>query len=89
MIATAKQGRIKAGHIRKTNTFKTTTRTHIFVQGFEMEFVEVPLHRIHLSSVIVSVDVAVGVRSALSRPGTAFSLRNDLAGGMFRERVLW
>ncbi len=62
-------------------TSETATGTHVLVRGFEMGFVEVPLHRIHLSSAIVSGDVIVGVRSALPVPGITFILGNDLAGG--------
>ncbi len=40
-------------------TSETATGTHVRVRGFEMGFVEVPLHRIHLSSAIVSGDVFV------------------------------
>lgn len=70
-------------------TSETSTGTHVSVQGFEMGFVEVPLHRNHLSSAIVSGDDVAGVRSALPVPGITFILGNDLAGGMFGERVMW
>ncbi len=62
-------------------TSETATGTHVLVRGFEMGFVEVHLHRIHLSSAIVSGDVIVGVRSALPVPGITFILGNYLAGG--------
>ncbi len=62
-------------------TSETATGTHVLVRGFEMGFVEVPLHRIHLSSAILSGNVVVGVRSALPVPGIMFILGNDLAGG--------
>ncbi len=45
-----------------------------------------PLHRIHLSSAIVSGDVIVGVRSALPVPGITFILGNDFAVGNVWER---
>ncbi|XP_073781537.1 uncharacterized protein isoform X2 [Danio rerio] len=60
---------------------ETATGTCVLVRGFEMGFVDVPLHRIHLSSTIISGDVVVGVRSALPVPGITFILGNDLAGG--------
>ncbi|XP_067248764.1 uncharacterized protein [Chanodichthys erythropterus] len=62
-------------------TSETSTGTHVLVRGFEMGFVKVPLHRIHLSSAIVSGDVVVGVRAALPVPGITFILGNDLAEG--------
>lgn len=61
-------------------TSETATGSQV-VRGFEIAFVEVPLHRIHLSSAIVSGDVVVGVGSALPVPGITFILGNDLAGG--------
>ncbi len=70
-------------------TSETATGTHVLVRGFEMGFVEVPLHRIHLSSAIVSGDVIVGVRSALPVPGITFILGNDLAGGNVGDGVVW
>lgn len=53
----------------------------MLVQGIEMGFQEVPLHRIHLSFGLVTGRVVVGVRSSLPAPGVEFILRNDLAGG--------
>ncbi len=62
-------------------TSETASGTHVLVRGFEMGFVEVPLHQIHLSSAIVSGNVVVGVCPALPGPGITFILGNDLAGG--------
>lgn len=53
----------------------------ILVQGFCMEVVKVPLHRIHVKSDLVTGFVNVGVRAALPVPGVSFILGNDLAGG--------
>ena len=59
----------------------TFTGTHVLVRGFEMTPVQVPLHRVHLSSKLVKGDVVVGVRQSLPVPGISFILGNDLAGG--------
>lgn len=64
----------------------TATGTHVLVRGFEMGFMEVPLHRIHLSSKLVSGNVVVGVRAVLPVPGVTFILGNDLAGGNVWEK---
>lgn len=50
----------------------TATGTHVLVRGFEMGFVEVPLHRIHLTLKLVSGNVVVGVRAVLPVPGVTF-----------------
>ena len=59
----------------------TYTGTHVLVRGFEMTPVQVPLHRVCLSSKLVKGDVVVGVRQGLPVPGISFILGNDLAGG--------
>lgn len=46
-----------------------------------MGFVDVPLHRIHLTSDLITGSVVVGVRVNLPVPGITFLLGNDLAGG--------
>lgn len=51
-----------------------------------MGFVEVPLHRIHLTSKLVSGNVVVGVRAVLPVRGVTFILGNDLAGGNVWEK---
>ncbi|KAI2645420.1 Gag-Pol polyprotein [Labeo rohita] len=53
----------------------------ILVQGIEMGFVKVPLHRIHLQCELVTGFVSVGVRPSLPIKGVSFILGNDLAGG--------
>ncbi|XP_035240901.1 uncharacterized protein LOC118209570 [Anguilla anguilla] len=60
---------------------KTSTGTHVLVRGLEMGFVDVPLHRIHLISDLITGNVVVGVRKNLPVPGITFLLGNDLAGG--------
>lgn len=60
---------------------QTATGQNILVRGFEMGFVEVPLHRIHLKCDLVTGDVVVGVRRSLPVPGVTFILGNYLAGG--------
>ncbi|KAL2078791.1 hypothetical protein ACEWY4_026476 [Coilia grayii] len=57
------------------------TGTSVLVRGFEMGSVSVPLHRIELSSDLVTGSVAVGVRSSLPIPGVTFILGNDIAFG--------
>ncbi len=59
----------------------TATGTCVLVRGFEMGFVEVLLHRIHLTSKLVTGNVVVGVCAVLPVPGVTFILGNDLAGG--------
>ncbi|XP_026112910.1 uncharacterized protein LOC113091546 isoform X1 [Carassius auratus] len=59
---------------------ETTTGSVALVRGIEMGVMEVPLHRIHLQSELVSGDVVVGVRSSLPVPEVTFILGNDLAG---------
>jgi len=46
--------------------------THIQVRGFEMGFLEVPLHSIHITSKLVSGNVIVGVHAVLTVPGVTF-----------------
>ncbi len=65
---------------------RTATGTQVLVRGLEMGFTEVPLHRIHLNSKLVSGDVVVGVRAMLPVPGVTFILGNDLAGGNVWEK---
>ncbi|KAG5830190.1 hypothetical protein ANANG_G00307450, partial [Anguilla anguilla] len=60
---------------------QTSTGTSVLIRGFEMGFVDVPLHRIDLISDLVTGSVVVGVRPSLPVPGVTFILGNDLAGG--------
>lgn len=62
-------------------TEETFCGSNVIVQGIEMGFVKVPLHRVHLQSDLVSDFVKVGVRSSLPMQGISFILGNDLAGG--------
>ncbi len=65
---------------------RTATGTQVLVRGLEMGCTDVPLHRIHLNSKLVSGDVVVGVRAMLPVPGVTFILGNDLAGGNVWEK---
>lgn len=65
---------------------RTDTGTHVLVRGLEMGFMEVPLHRIHLKSKLVSGEVVVGVRAMLPVSGVTFIIGNDLAGGNVWEK---
>lgn len=47
-----------------------------------MGYVEVPLHKVHLTSDLVIGEVVVGVRPSLPVPGVEVILGNDLAGGV-------
>lgn len=58
----------------------TSTGTHVLVRGFEMTPVQVPLHRVHLSSNLIKGEVVVGIRQSLPVKGISFILGNDLAG---------
>ena len=58
----------------------TDTRTHVLIKGFEMTPLQVPLHRVCLSSELVHGDVVVGVCPSLPIQGISFVLGNDLAG---------
>ncbi len=53
----------------------------VLVQGFEMGFVNVPLHEIEIESSLVTGRVVVGVRPCLPVRDVTFILGNDLAGG--------
>ena len=53
----------------------------ILLQGIELGTVRVPLHRVELSSKLVSGLVVVGVRPSLPVEGIQLVLGNDLAGG--------
>lgn len=59
----------------------TATGTHVLVRGLEMTPVQVPLHRVHLSSSLITGEVVVGVRQSLPVPGISFIMGNGLAGG--------
>ncbi len=53
----------------------------VLVQGFEMGFVNVPLHEIEIESSLVTGRVVVGVRPCLPVRDVTCILGNDLAGG--------
>lgn len=60
---------------------QTSVGSSRLVQGFSMEIMRVPVHRIHLQTDLVSGFVEVGVRPVLPVKGISFILGNDLAGG--------
>lgn len=60
---------------------KTFTGDSILVRGFEMGYVNVPLHEISLRSDLVTGNVTVGVRPSLPIENVAVILGNDLCGG--------
>ena len=51
------------------------------IQGIGMEIISVPLHKINLTSDLVSGPVTIGVRHELPVKGVSMLLGNDLAGG--------
>jgi len=53
----------------------------ILLQGIELGTLRVPLHRVELSSDIVSGPAVVGVRPSLPVPDIEMILGNDIAGG--------
>lgn len=59
---------------------KSATGSRVLIQGVELGVIPVPLHKIHLTSDLVSGMVVVGVRPTLSIEGVSFLLGNDLAG---------
>ena len=59
---------------------KTATGSQVLIQGIELGVIPVPLHRVHLSSDLVSGPVTVGVRPTLPFTGVSFILGNDLVG---------
>ena len=58
------------------------TGAHVLIQGVESDenCTSVPLHRLHLSSSVVTGSVVVGLRSSLPFKGIQLLLGNDLAG---------
>ena len=58
---------------------KTATGSSVLVQGIEMGFIRVPLHRVCLKSDLFCGDVVVGVRSSFPIPSVNFILGNDTA----------
>ena len=60
---------------------KSYTGSSVIVQGFEMGFVNVPLHEMCLFSDLVTGNVTVGIRPSLPIQGISMLLGNDLAGG--------
>ncbi|KAL2102544.1 hypothetical protein ACEWY4_001712 [Coilia grayii] len=69
--------------LRNVLPFSDSTQTgdSVLVRGIEMGFVDVPLHKVSLSSDLVTGNVVVGVRPSLPVEGVAMLLGNDLAGG--------
>ena len=59
----------------------TATGENVLIQGIGMEVISVPLHKMNLTSELVSGTVTVGVRPELPVKGVSMLLGNDLAGG--------
>ena len=59
---------------------KTSSGTSVLIQGVACGFVNVPLHKIYLTSDLVYGPVAVGIRQTLPFKGVHLLLGNDLAG---------
>ena len=62
--------------------FPDVTSKSALVQGIGMECLEVPVHTVWLESALVTGPVKVGIRTCFPIEGVAFTLGNDLAGGM-------
>ena len=60
---------------------RTFTGKSVLLQSVELGVIEVPLHKIHLKSDLITGSVTVGVRPTLPIQGVALLLGNDLAGG--------
>lgn len=60
---------------------ETACETSPIVQGIEMGYVPVPLHRVWLTSDLVSGFFDVAVRSSFPVKGVDFIMGNDIAGG--------
>lgn len=61
---------------------KSYAGENILVQGFEMGFVNVPLHEVALVSDLVAGDFKMGVRRTLPIKNVQVLLGNDVMGGM-------
>ena len=57
------------------------TGSSVLLQGLELDFTEVPLHRVNLNCELITGPVVVGVRPKLPIEGVSLILGNDLAGG--------
>ncbi|KAK0143189.1 Retrovirus-related Pol polyprotein from transposon 412 [Merluccius polli] len=60
---------------------KTSTGCSVLVRGFEMGFVNVPLHEISLQSDLVTDTITVGIRPSLPIANVVMLLGNDVCGG--------
>merc|ERR1711867_166670 len=60
---------------------KSSMGGSVLLQGVGLGIIDVPLHRIHLNSDLISGPVVVGVRPNLPIQGVSVLLGNDLAGG--------
>ena len=69
----------------------SATGEFVIVQGIEGGFVDIPLHRVHLMSDLVSRSIVLGVVSSLSMKGVSLLLGNDLVGGKLiaDSKVFW
>ena len=60
---------------------ETAVDSDVVFRGFEMWYLDAPVHVIYLESGLVKGPVAVGVRPSFPTEGVDFILGNDLAGG--------
>ena len=57
------------------------TGNSILLQGIELGTIRVPLHKVELSSDLVTGSIVVGLRPSLSVKRVAMTLGNNIAGG--------
>ncbi len=62
-------------------SFLSDTGTSVLIKGIGLNVLSVPLHKIMLSSQLVSGEVVVGVRPSLPVEGVDIIIGNNLAGG--------
>lgn len=62
-------------------SFLSDTGTSVLVRGIGLDVMSVPLHRVMLSSELVSGEVVIGVRPSLPVDGVDIIMGNNLAGG--------
>ncbi len=62
-------------------SFLSDTGTSVLIKGIGLNVLSVPLHKIILSSQLVSGEVVVGVRPSLPVEGVDIIMGNNLAGG--------
>jgi hypothetical protein len=58
----------------------SATGARVLILGIELGLLEVPLHKVHLKSDLVTGVITVGTRLTLPIAGVSLILGNDLAG---------